>query len=286
MKTKHWVALGVATIAGMSGLAGACINAKWGGGSTVIVNNINGEKMEIGDEEAQNIVNEKESLEVKNNELNAKNNDLEEKIKEYESQIQVLEEEKDDLETAYENSKAMLEQIREKNEGLQEKIDELESDNNSMKVRLKDYGEETGNEIETGERYIEFSEVPDILYDGSSCKKYFENGDENFSVGGKTYYSGFELNTYLPSSRGFAYFNLQKEYSKMEFDVGRSNNIKGDAKLLVTSSDGLHEEYDLAGNIPFQHIKIDLNKSNDLTIKLVSDVNHVNFGFFNIYYIP
>lgn len=272
MKNKHWVALGVAAIAAVSGITGASINAIRGSGDVVNVY-IGGEKIELDNEAVQEMITENDDLTEQNNEYK-KNMEL------LSSGYKVLEEDSQDKE-------AEILRLKEENEDLKSKIEDLETENESLQSRLTDQGNQNGQEGETEqiEGAVEFSEVPDILYDGGRHKKYV-NSEQGFSVGGKTYYSGFELNTWISSNRGFAYFNLEGKYSVMEFDVGRNKDDKLDATLLVTSSDGLHEEYNLAGDVPSQHIKIYLEKANDLTIKLICDEGLVGYGFFNVYYIP
>ena len=268
MKTKHMVALWVAIIAAVSGIAGASINAIWGSGDVVNVY-INGEKMTLDNQAVQEMITE--------------NGDLKEQNNEYKENMELLSSGYKDLEESSQDKEVTIAQITEENESLKSQIEGLEEENKSLRDKLREIN--SGNPDWEGGMVeaVEFSEVPDILYDGDHYNKYI-NSEQGFLVGGKKYYSGFELNTWR-HMQGFVYFNLEGKYSKIKFDVGRNGNYVQDGKLLITSSDGLRKEYDLDGGVPSHHIEIDLNYKNDLTIKLICNEGEVNFGFFNIYYI-
>lgn len=198
--------------------------------------------------------------------------------------LQKLKAESDNVIKENQNQLLTISELKEENNNLKSQIEELKTENENLQNKLVQYSEINDDSIQ-GET-VEFSQVPDILYDGERFTKYINSEEKSFSVGGKTYYTGFEINTHYEGWKGFVYFNLERKYSKMVFDVGRNFEDKCDATLLVSNSDGLREEYNLAGDIPSQHIEIDLNMANDLTLKLKSDNNYVGFGFFNIYFIP
>lgn len=271
MKTKHMVALGLAIIAAVSGIAGASINAIWGSGDVVNVY-INGEKMTLDNQAVQEMITE--------------NGDLKEQNNEYKENMELLSSGYKDLEESSQDKEVTIAQITEENESLKSRIKGLEEENQSLRDKLRETN--SGNpEGEDGmAESVEFSEVPDILCDGKRCTKYLNSKNESFSIDGKKYYSGFVLTTYYDRNQGFSYFNLNKKYSKMEFDVGRCGDDKTDPTLIVTSSNGLYEEYSLSGDLSFQHIEIYLEDSSDLAITLKCDNGWVGYGFFNIYYIP
>lgn len=247
-----------------------------------------GEEQTIDNEVAQKMVDE-------NDNLKEENTGYESKIKKLSSEIKDLSGKNNDKDSIIsqmkienEDLKNQVDGFNEQVEGLQNQVQVLESENENLRKQIENAESSNSESMpsvgDIGD--VEFSKISDILYDGSRYAKYNGDSDNGFWIGGKVYYIGFAINTYLDNNRGFVYFNLEKKYSKIKFDVGRSNETKGNATLVVTSTDGLRKNYDLAGDTPWQHIEIELEGANDLTIKLVSNTDWLEFGFFNVYLTP
>ena len=146
----------------------------------------------------------------------------------------------------------------------------------------------------TGEEKI-FSEAKidlfdtEVLYEGVCYGKILPSDGKDFSMGSKTYNKGFIIcddHSLFGEGDGYALFDLQGKYSKMTFDVGRTNEYeKQDVVLKVYLNDEYVEEYPLNAQSPPVSLEIGLNYANDMKLE-ISGGSRVKYGFANaiLYY--
>lgn len=129
-----------------------------------------------------------------------------------------------------------------------------------------------------------------VLYDGAKRTVCDGSTPNLFSIGSKTYSTGFILETTRWDGYGNALFDLENSYSKISFDVGRLNDTnKGDAKLRVYFSKNqndmmsFYKDYELSADTGLNHIEIDLNHYYGMKFELIFINEDTSYGFTNIY---
>lgn len=132
----------------------------------------------------------------------------------------------------------------------------------------------------------DFQNVSDILYNGIVYWKYDNSTNESFAVSGDSYRSGFVIgcdHSILGEGDGYALFKLDNKYTKMEFDVGKTDDYEiQDVDLLVYLDGEIQdEEYHLLGEASSKHIVISVNNATDLKIQLTGG-SRVKYGFYNV----
>lgn len=116
-----------------------------------------------------------------------------------------------------------------------------------------------------------------VLYDGSYYDTYLPTDGESFSMGSDTYTKGFVL-----KGDGYALFDLKGQYSKISFDVGRTNDgEKRDVKLKVYLNNEYVEEYSLSAYSPPISLEIDINHANDMKLEIDGQFRD-RYGFANV----
>lgn len=124
-----------------------------------------------------------------------------------------------------------------------------------------------------------------VLYEGTCYGKYLPSEGNTFSMGSGTYNKGFVIyddHSILGDGDGYALFDLQGNYSKMTFDVGRTNEYeKEDVVLKVYLNDVYIEEYSLNAQSPPIPIEIDLNYANSMKLEITGGFK-VKYGFANV----
>lgn len=125
----------------------------------------------------------------------------------------------------------------------------------------------------------------EVLYDGSCYEEYLSTDGKTFSMGGNTYNKGFVIyddHSLFGEGDGYALFDLQGKYSKMTFNVGRTNDYeKEDVILKVYLNDEYKEEYSLSAQSPPVQLKIDLNYANSMKLEITGG-GRVMYGFTNV----
>ena len=125
----------------------------------------------------------------------------------------------------------------------------------------------------------------DVLYEGTCYAKYLPTDGEPFSMGGSTYNKGFVIyddHSLFGEGDGYALFDLQGKYSKITFDVGRTNEYeKQDVILKVYLNGEYVEEYSLNAQSPPIQLEIGLNYSNDMKLEITGG-SRVKYGFANV----
>ena len=81
---------------------------------------------------------------------------------------------------------------------------------------------------------------------------------------------------------GYALFDLQGKYSKLEFDVGRTNEYEKENVELKVYLDGeCREIYQLDAETPPKHFEVTLNYANSMKLE-ISGGTRVKYGFVNM----
>mgnify|MGYP005797926809 FL=1 len=125
----------------------------------------------------------------------------------------------------------------------------------------------------------------DVLYDGTCYGTYSPSDGNTFSMGSNTYNKGFVIyddHSLFGEGDGFALFDLQGKYSKMTFDVGRTNEYeKQDVALKVYLNEDYVEEYSLDAQSPPISLEIDLKYANSMKLEITGG-SRVKYGFANV----
>lgn len=123
----------------------------------------------------------------------------------------------------------------------------------------------------------------DVLYDGDRFKKYLLTGNEGFLIGGKEYREGIEIET-SSGYEGYILLNLNKQYSKVSFDIGRtesSDNDK-DIQLEIYLDDKFITTYDISGSTPITHVEIPVDYAGSMKI-IAGDGGKFGFADYTTY---
>ena len=104
-------------------------------------------------------------------------------------------------------------------------------------------------------------------------------------MGSSTYNKGFVIyddHSLFGEGDGYALFDLQGKYSKISFDVGRTNEYnKDDVRLKVYLNNEYVEEYFLNAESPPVPLEINLNYANNLKLEITGG-GKVIYGFANV----
>lgn len=124
-----------------------------------------------------------------------------------------------------------------------------------------------------------------VLYEGDCYETFLPEDGNTFAMGSNTYNKGFVIYDYytlLTGDDGYALFDLQGKYSKITFDVGRTNEqAKQDVILKVYLNNEYVEEYSLNGQSPPVPLEIALNYANNMKLEVTGGSN-VKYGFVNV----
>lgn len=124
-----------------------------------------------------------------------------------------------------------------------------------------------------------------VLYDGTCYGTYLPSEGKTFSMGSSTYNKGFVIyddHSLFGEGDGYALFDLQGKYSKITFDVGRTNEYeKQDVLLKVYLNNEYVEEYSLDAESPPISLEINLNYANNLKLEITGG-SRVKYGFANV----
>lgn len=124
-----------------------------------------------------------------------------------------------------------------------------------------------------------------VLYDGTCYKIYLPSDGKTFSMGSGTYNKGFLIyddHSLFGPGDGYALFDLKGKYSKIAFNVGRTNEYeKEDVVLKVYLNDEYIEEYSLNAQSPPISLEIDLKYANNMKLEITGG-GRVIYGFTNV----
>lgn len=124
-----------------------------------------------------------------------------------------------------------------------------------------------------------------VLYDGVGYDVYLPSNGDSFSMGSDTYNEGFVLydnHSILGEGDGYALFELKRQYSKIAFDVGRTNEYEmQDVELKVYLDNKYIEVYSLNAQSPPVPLEINLNYANSLKLEITGG-SKVKYGFTDV----
>lgn len=156
---------------------------------------------------------------------------------------------------------------------------QLNYDSNKNTVFYNSKGENVSNET----RIDLFS--TNVLYDGICYTTFLPSEGNTFSMGSNTYNKGFVIaddHSLFGEGDGYALFDLQGKYSKITFDVGRTNEYeKQDVVLKVYLNNEYVEEYSLSAQSPPVQLEINLNYADNMKLEIIGG-NRVKYGFANL----
>lgn len=123
------------------------------------------------------------------------------------------------------------------------------------------------------------------MYEGTCYAKYLPTDGKSFSMGSSTYNKGFIIyddHSLFGEGDGYALFDLQGKYSKITFDVGRTNEYeKQDVILKVYLNGEYVEEYPINAQSPPIQLEIGLNYANNMKLEITGG-SRVKYGFANV----
>lgn len=124
-----------------------------------------------------------------------------------------------------------------------------------------------------------------VLYEGTCYNTFLPKDGKTFLMGSNTYNKGFVIyddHSLFGEGDGYALFDLQGKYSKMTFEVGRTNEYeKQDVVLKVYLNDEYVEEYPLNAQSPPVQLEIGLNYANNMKLEITGG-SRVKYGFANV----
>lgn len=159
--------------------------------------------------------------------------------------------------------------------------------NNSFLYDNAVYYSKSGQNI-SSETKVELLDT-NVLYDGVCYGIYFSSDGKSFAMGSGTYNDGFVIyddHSLFGNGDGYALFDLQGKYSKISFNVGRTNEYEmEDVILKVYLNDKYITEYSLNAQSPPVPLEINLNYADSLKLELTGG-SRVKYGFTNaiLYY--
>lgn len=127
--------------------------------------------------------------------------------------------------------------------------------------------------------------LTNVIYEGTGYEVINSSSGKEISMGSQTYNKGLEIwddESLFGGGNGYALFDLQGKYSKLEFDVGRTNaNEKENVDLKVYLDNECKETYHLNAETPPVHYEISLNYANSMKLE-ISGGTRVVYGFVNM----
>lgn len=124
-----------------------------------------------------------------------------------------------------------------------------------------------------------------VIYEGTGYEVITSSTGKEISMGSQTYNEGLEIwddESLFGGGNGYALFDLQGKYSKLEFDVGRTNdNEKENVDLKVYLDNECKEIYHLNAETPPVHYEINLDYANSMKLE-ISGGTRVVYGFVNM----
>ncbi len=128
-------------------------------------------------------------------------------------------------------------------------------------------------------------DVPEKGYLLNVCPPYQTderyNSPTYMTMCGENYLYGIQMNWGV----GYSYFNLNGNYSTLEFDLGHiDGGVMVDGILQIYLDGQFVEEYNLSCNSLVQHYTLNLKKAHQMQFSWKSNINHsiIDFGMANI----
>lgn len=124
-----------------------------------------------------------------------------------------------------------------------------------------------------------------VIYEGTNYDVVKESDGKDILMGAQSYSQGVVIwddESLFGEGTGYALFDLQGKYSKIEFDVGRTNDYeKENVDLKVYLDSACKNTYQLDAETPLTHYEVDLNYANSMKLE-ISGGTRVKYGFVNV----
>ena len=124
-----------------------------------------------------------------------------------------------------------------------------------------------------------------VIYEGTGYDVVKSSDGKEILMGSQSYTEGLVVwddESLFGGGNGYALFDLQGKYSKLEFDVGRTNEYEKENVELKVYLDGeCREIYQLDAETPPKHFEVTLNYANSMKLE-ISGGTRVKYGFVNM----
>lgn len=124
-----------------------------------------------------------------------------------------------------------------------------------------------------------------VIYEGIGYDIVKSSDGKEILMGSQSYTEGLVVwddESLFGGGNGYALFDLQGKYSKLEFDVGRTNEYEKENVELKVYLDGeCREIYQLDAETPPKHYEVTLNYANSMKLE-ISGGTRVKYGFVNM----
>lgn len=124
-----------------------------------------------------------------------------------------------------------------------------------------------------------------VIYEGIGYDVVKSSDGKEILMGSQSYTEGLVVwddESLFGGGNGYALFDLQGKYSKLEFDVGRTNEYEKENVELKVYLDGeCREIYQLDAETPPKHFEVTLNYANSMKLE-ISGGTRVKYGFVNM----
>ena len=124
-----------------------------------------------------------------------------------------------------------------------------------------------------------------VIYEGTGYDVVRSSDGKDILMGSQSYTEGLVVwddESLFGGGNGYALFDLQGKYSKLEFDVGRTNEYEKENVELKVYLDGeCREIYQLDAETPPKHFEVTLNYANSMKLE-ISGGTRVKYGFVNM----
>ena len=124
-----------------------------------------------------------------------------------------------------------------------------------------------------------------VIYEGTGYDVVKSSDGKEILMGSQSYTEGLVVwddESLFGGGNGYALFDLQGKYSKLDFDVGRTNEYEKENVELKVYLDGeCREIYQLDAETPPKHFEVTLNYANSMKLE-ISGGTRVKYGFVNM----
>lgn len=269
--------------------AGAFITGHWFSDSLIV--NIDGESITVHSSQYKELVDENAAISADNYTLNITNNELKETIESLKNDIVQYEKDIAQYDSILNNSDEFdTKQIRLMNNGLERELTEsiVLFYNEHPFFPLSTLADIYPEVISFDNRTLTITlgeKVPEKGYLLNVCPPYQTDNKFNspayMTMCGENYSYGIQMNW----DAGYSYFNLNGNYSTLEFDLG---HIDGgdmiDGTLQIYLDGQFAEKYDLLCSSLVQHYTLELKGAHQMQLDWNGNYGNaiINFGMANI----
>nr|WP_302140948.1 NPCBM/NEW2 domain-containing protein [uncultured Schaedlerella sp.] len=165
---------------------------------------------------------------------------------------------------------------------------EIQKDNQDLKEELEESNKKlqetlASNMQKSEEIKLSNKNFIDLLYDGKEYKTYkSSDGSERIKIGGREYTDAFRLGGGYSKDSAFVLVNLERQYSLVNFEVGRVDDTTiNNINLRIYLDNNLSAEYTIDAQTPLTPLEINLSGATTLKIEMVPEEYDTYYGFIN-----